>query len=55
MFEKVIVSTVNHGKSTVNTYRNIAKIYTEGEYIFISGGLYTWGFKIDNIVSIVII
>jgi len=56
MFEKVIVSTVNHGKATtINTYRNISKIYTEGEHILISDGLYTWRFKIDSIVSIVII
>ena len=55
MFEKVIVSEVIHGKATVNTYRNISKIYSEGEHIFISDGLYTWRFKIDSIVSIVII
>ena len=55
MFEKVIVSGVNHGKSSVNTYRNISKIYIEGEYILISDGIYTWRFKIDSIVSIVII
>ena len=55
MFEKVIVSTVDHGKATVNTYRNISKIYTEDEYILISDGVYTWQFRIDRIVSIVII
>ena len=55
MFEKVIVSLVNHGKSIVNTYRNISKIYTEGEYIHISDGVYTWQFIINSIVSIVII
>ena len=55
MFEKVIVSTVNHGKATVNTYRNITKIYTEGERILISDGLYTWQFRIDSVVSIVFI
>ena len=55
MFEKVIVSTVNHGKATVYTYRNISKIYTEGEYILISDGLYTWRFRIDSVISIVII
>ena len=55
MFEKVIVSEVIHGKATVNTYRNISKIYTEGVNILISDGLYTWRFKIDSIVSIVII
>ena len=53
--EKVIVSTVNHGKATVNTYRNISKIYTEGEYILISDEIYTWEFRIDSIASIVII
>ena len=55
MYEKVIVSEVNHGKATVNTYRNISKIYTEGEYIRISDGIYTWRFRIDSVVSIVII
>ena len=55
MFEKVIVSTVNHGKATVNTYRNISKIYTEGEHILISDGLYTKQFRIDSIISLVII
>lgn len=55
MFEKVIVSEVIHGKANVNTYRNISKIYSEGEHILISDGLYTWRFKIDSIVSIVII
>ena len=55
MFEKVIVSLVQHGKALVYTYRNITKIYTDGEYIHISDGLYTWRFKIDSIVSIVII
>ena len=55
MFEKVIVSTVNHGKATVNTYRNISKIYTDGEHIHISDGVYTWQFRIDSIVSIIII
>ena len=55
MFEKVIVSEVILGKATVNTYRNITKIYSEGEHILISDGLYTWQFRIDNIVSIVII
>lgn len=55
MFEKVIVSEVIHGKATVNTYRNITKIYTADEYIHISNGLYTWQFRIDSIVSIVII
>lgn len=55
MFEKVIVSEVIHGKATVHTYRNISKIYTEGEYIHISDGIYTWQFRIDRIVSIVII
>lgn len=55
MFEKVIVSVVNHGKATVHTYRNISKIYTEGEYILISDGTYTWRFRTDSIVSIVII
>ena len=55
MFEKVIVSEVIHGKAAVNTYRNISKIYTEGEHILISNGLYTWQFTIDSIVSIVII
>ena len=55
MFEKVIVSEVIHGKATVNTYRNISKIYSEGEYIHISDDVYTWRFKIDSIVSIVII
>ena len=54
MFEKVIVSEVIHGKATVNTYRNISKIYSEGEHIHISNGLYTWRFRIDTIVSIVI-
>ena len=55
MFEKVIVSTVNHGKAIVHTYRNISKIYTDGEYIHISDDVYTWQFRIDSIVSIVII
>lgn len=55
MFEKVIVSVVNHGKALVYTYYNISKIYSEGEHILISDGLYTWRFKIDSIVSIVII
>lgn len=55
MFERVIVSTLNHGKDTVYKYYNISKIYTDGEYILISDGLYTWQFKIDTIVSIVII
>ena len=55
MFEKVIVSEVIHGKAVVHTYRNISKIYTEGEYIHISDGVYTWQFRIDSIVSIVII
>ena len=55
MFEKVIVSVVNHGKSTVNTYRNITKIYTDGEYVYILESVYTWQFRIDSIVSIVII
>ena len=55
MFEKVIVSEVIFGKSSVRTYRNITKIYTEGEYILISDGTYTWQFRIDRIVSIVII
>ena len=55
MFEKVIVSTVNHGKAIVHTYRNISKIYTEGDYIHISDGTYTWKFRIDSIVSLVII
>ena len=55
MFEKVIVSVVNHGKATVYTYRNISKIYTDGEYVYISEGVYTWQFTIDSVVSIVII
>ena len=55
MFEKAIVSTINHGKAVVNTYCNISKIYTGGEYIHISDGIYTWQFRIDSIVSIVII
>ena len=55
MFEKVIVSEVIHGKAIVNTYRNITKIYTADEYIHITDGLYTWQFRIDSIVSIVII
>ena len=55
MFEKVIVSKVIHGKATVNTYRNICKIYSEGEHILISDGLYTWRFRIDSVVSIIII
>ena len=55
MFEKVIVSEVIFGKSTVNTYRNISKVYTEGEHILISNGLYTWRFRIDSVVSIVFI
>lgn len=55
MFEKVIVSEVIFGKSAVNTYRNISKIYTDGEYMYISNGVYTWQFRIDSIVSIVII
>ena len=55
MFEKVIVSVVNHGKALVYTYFNISKIYTDGEYIRISEGVYTWQFRIDNVVSIVII
>lgn len=55
MFEKVIVSIVNHGKATVCTYRNISKIYTDGEYIRISEGVYTWQFTFDSVVSIVII
>ena len=55
MFEKAIVSTINHGKAVINTYCNISKIYTEGEYIHISDGIYTWQFRIDSIVSIVII
>ena len=55
MFEKVIVSEVIHGKATVNTFRNISKIYTDGEHIHISDGIYTWQFRIDSVVSIVII
>ena len=55
MFEKVIVSVVNHGKALVYTYRNISKIYTDGGYILISDEIYTWKFRIDSIVSIVII
>ena len=55
MFEKVIVSVVDHGRALVRTYRNISKIYTEGEYILISDEIYTWRFRIDTIVSIVII
>ena len=55
MFEKVIVSKVIHGKATVNTYRNISKIYTDDEHILISDGIYTWRVKIDSIISIVII
>ena len=55
MFEKVIVSVVQHGKATVHTYRNISKIYSEGEHILISDGTYTWQFRIDSIVSIIII
>lgn len=55
MFERVIVSEVIHGKALVHTYRNISKIYTEGEYILISDEIYTWKFRIDSIVSIVII
>lgn len=55
MFEKVIVSVVNYGKPAVHTYRNISKIYTDSGYIRISNGTYSWEFKIDRIVSIVII
>ena len=55
MFERVIVSTVNHGKAIVYTYHNISKIYTDGQHIHISDGVYSWQFKISNIVSIVII
>ena len=55
MFEKVIVSTVNHGKALVYTYCNISKIYTDGEYIRISEGVYTWQFTFDSVVSIIII
>ena len=55
MFEKVIVSEVIHGKAFVYSYRNISKIYTEGEHILISDEIYTWRFRIDTIVSIVII
>ena len=55
MFEKVIVTEVNHGRALVRTYRNISKIYTEGEHIFISDGLYTRQFRIGSVVSIVFI
>ena len=55
MFEKVIVSELIHGKAAINTYCHISEIYTDEEYIRISDGLYTWEFRIDRIVSIVII
>ena len=55
MFEKVIISCVNYGKAAVHTYRNISKIYSKDGNILISDGVYTWEFKIDRIVSIVII
>lgn len=55
MFEKVIVSTVNEGKSVIGTFHNVSKIYTDGKHIHISEGVYTWQFPIDSVVSIVII
>lgn len=55
MFEKIIVSLVNYGKPAVHTYRNITKIYSDNGYMLISNGTYTWQFKIDRIVSIVIV
>ena len=55
MFEKVIVSQVIFGTSTVNTYRNISILFTDDEHILISDGIYTWRVKIDSIISIVII
>lgn len=55
MFEIVIVSAVQHGKALVYSYRNISEIKSDSEYIYISNGTYSWRYKIDDIVSIVII
>ena len=55
MFEKVIISAVQHGKALVYSYRNISEIKSDSEYIYISNGTYSWRYKIGDIVSIVII
>lgn len=55
MFSKVIVSEVIHGKSHVTSYRAICKISTDDGKIKLSDGIYTWEFKIANIVSLVIV
>ena len=55
MFCKVIVSEIIHGKSHVSTYLRISKISMNDGKLEISDGIYTWVFKVEEIVSLVIV
>lgn len=55
MFSKVVVAEVIHGKSHVSSYLKISEISMHDGKLEISDGIYTWIFKVANIVSLVIV